>query len=438
MVSPTNANKRRTLTNAAVLKVSQTTASQRQMLLTAMVNRHTRGNVGSAPRVKRARRPIPEIKMQLGRSRYQRAIRMKSKSFNDPVLLIQPHLGVKETNHAPSGGLSLPLWLYVTLRILAGGRPDDIALSTGIAPGYIYDGCVWPVIEAINICPEFNIQFPTDHNDQRAVAKGFEAKSQAGFDCCVGAIDGILIWTEKPTESECRKFNNLQSGSFFCGRKHKFGFNMQGICDVEGKFLEFWIDSTASSSDFLTFITSSLHTKMETEGFLARGLALFGDQAYVSNGYMVAPYRNAHSGPNDDFNFYQSQVRIRIEMAFGMLTRRWAILQTPLSCHFGIAQQIALVCACVRLHNFCIEKDRGDPIPLSLGRDQIAMMSVGCSVFSSDDDHGVEVNQSCRGVGHHTDDCHDDFVQARDRRNDVVRRRLRKMVADNGLRRPNQ
>jgi hypothetical protein len=36
--------------------------------------------------------------------------------------------------------------------------------------------------------------------------------------------------------------------------------------------------------------------------FLAEGLMIFGDNAYVSTEYMVTPYKNVRAGPKDDFN----------------------------------------------------------------------------------------------------------------------------------------
>ena len=53
-------------------------------------------------------------------------------------------------------------------------------------------------------------------------------KSQAGFDNCVGAIDGMLVWIEKPNKKECRKVG-VGSKKFYCGRKKKYGLNLQAF-----------------------------------------------------------------------------------------------------------------------------------------------------------------------------------------------------------------
>ena len=88
------------------------------------------------------------------------------------------------------------------------------------------------------------------------------------------------------------------------------------------KKLDMSIGHPGSTSDYLAFMTSSLHSKVEKEGFLAPGLVLYGDNAYVSNEHMVTPFKNVSSGSKDAYNFYQSQVRIRVECSFGMLVHR--------------------------------------------------------------------------------------------------------------------
>ena len=84
---------------------------------------------------------------------------------------------------------------------------------------------------------------------------------------------------------------------------------MQGTCDSFGRFIDVQLMHPASTSDFLTFTTSTLHGKLERQGFLADGLCLFGDLAYVNNQYMATPFKGVSSGVKDDYNFYHSQVR---------------------------------------------------------------------------------------------------------------------------------
>ena len=93
----------------------------------------------------------------------------------------------------------------------------------------------WYVVDAINALPEFRMSYPADHEQQRAIAESFRRKSAANFECCAGAVDGILVWIHKPSEEDCAKAG-CSEGKFFCGRKHKFGLNCQAVCDSRGKF----------------------------------------------------------------------------------------------------------------------------------------------------------------------------------------------------------
>jgi hypothetical protein len=61
------------------------------------------------------------------------------------------------------------------------------------------------------------------------------------------------------------------------------------------------------------------------------------------------------SGPRDDFNFYQSQLRINVECASGMFIGRWGLLRCALPQAMGLKKVVGLVLCLVRLHNFCMD-----------------------------------------------------------------------------------
>jgi hypothetical protein len=64
--------------------------------------------------------------------------------------------------------------------------------------------------------------------------------------------------------------------------------------------------------------------------------------------------KDKENGNNDVFNYYLSQLRIRIEMAFGLLCGKWRILQAPLQAKLENAPRIIL--CCVILHNFVVDE----------------------------------------------------------------------------------
>lgn len=84
---------------------------------------------------------------------------------------------------------------------------------------------------------------------------------------------------------------------------------------------------------------------------------VIGDNAYTQTGSVMTPFNKAQVAgrpERDAYNFYLSQCRIRVEMAFGLLVNKWRILKSPLC--VSLSRCSAVISACVRLHNFCIDE----------------------------------------------------------------------------------
>ena len=90
----------------------------------------------------------------------------------------------------------------------------------------------------------------------------------------------------------------------------------------------------------------------------------FGDNAYINSQYMVTPYPNTSVGARDNYNYFHSQLRIRIECAFGMFVQRWGMLRMVMPRNISVPKTISLVLALAKLHNFCI--DEAEVIPANL------------------------------------------------------------------------
>ena len=163
---------------------------------------------------------------------------------------------------------------------------------------------VWAVVDATNRCSSLNFQFPTTESECQVISTEFSARSKAGFTNCIGCIDGLLIWLEKPSKN-----NGVDTGKFYCGQKGKFGLNFQGICDARQQFTYISIQHPTSALDYLSFVTSSLYgylTNEETS--LPSGYCLYGDNAYINDTYMAVPDPNTSAGPKDAYNYFHSQV----------------------------------------------------------------------------------------------------------------------------------
>ena len=308
------------------------------------------------------RRTFEEIRDSVSNRLFRCAYRMSKSSFENLHSIIQHRL---EEEFLPRGGgacglqgssyiISTKIRLSIALRFFAGGAIYDIMLVHGVSSQSVYDS-VWGVIDVINNTPELDFHFPSKEQ-QHEIAAGFCARSGAGFDNVVGAIDGLVICTLMPSLSECEAMNCGQS-NFRCHRKDKYGLNLQAICDHNLKFT--WIEMKwpAATSDYMAWVTSSLAMELEDDsmGMLIKGGTLVGDCAYVKKLFMATPLKGYLGGYEDGYNFYLSQLRITIERAFGVLVHRWAILRAPLIC--PIAKVSPLVLSLVRLHNFCIDQN---------------------------------------------------------------------------------
>jgi DDE superfamily endonuclease len=358
----------------------------------------------------RVRRSISSIFREYGPYYVRRAYRMTQAAFWDLHTKLEPHMTTIRSsgsakrkklhrNGSKNGLIPTEICLSAAIRYFAGGRPEDIAISHGISHSEVFYSC-WKVVDAVNKCPDLAFSYPECHEKQKELALAFQAKSAAGIDCCAGAVDGMLLWIERPTAADC-ELAHCGSKKFFCGRKHKFGLNMQATCDAEGKFLDVSIGHSASTSDFLAFSTSKFQKKIEMPGFLAPGLCIFGDLAYVNNGYFMTPFKSVKSGIKDTFNFYHSQLRINIECAFGMFVGRWGILRKALPKAMGLRKIAALTLCLCRLHNFCLAANSdgvNKKLLAPLASDNVEIIGHGGVDLSR---NGLE--QLLHGGGHHDD-----------------------------------
>ena len=91
-----------------------------------------------------------------------------------------------------NGPVSTSVRLACALRYFAGGSPYDIMVKYGISHASKYES-IWTVVEAVNSCDEFSIEYPASETAQLKIAHEFDNVSEVKFNNCAGAIDGILI-----------------------------------------------------------------------------------------------------------------------------------------------------------------------------------------------------------------------------------------------------
>ena len=348
----------------------------------------------------RVRRSVESVYEEIGQVLFRRAYRMTYGTFQELHRVLEPQIRkvhkeyqkeaavnrkrkqVKRPAHhrmhhktwkryVPNGKITSTVRLAIALRFFAGGDLYDVAPLFGVGRSDAFRS-VWIVVEAIHRTHALDLSFPQDHSTQRDLARQFLVRSQAGFDCCVGAVDGILIWVLQPSPACCKE-SKCDAAKFFCGRKHKFGLNCQAVADCRGRFLDMSIRYPASTSDCLAFESSELFGRLQN-GLLAEGLCLFGDNAYLNSPFLATPYPNVSNGYKDAYNFFHSQLRIRVECAFGMFVQRWGVLRSAFPSGITIRKTTATVLALAKIHNFCI--DHTDTIILpNTASDELDLMT---------------------------------------------------------------
>ncbi|KAL7488033.1 hypothetical protein ACHAW6_013622 [Cyclotella cf. meneghiniana] len=206
--------------------------------------------------------------------------RMNKDSFWMLVDMLSPHLPSTgeemEKGAVPNGPIMHASCLSMALRYFTGGIH------------WIFWRCMALMMMNLLRCPELNIVFPETYALQAKCANGFKSKSSININCCIGAIDGMLVWMNKPT---IKDQINMGFGptKFFCGRKMKYGLNMMGVCDSRQRFIWVEVNMPGATSDFYAFDQGSPKKKLQTSMFICPDYCLFRDNAYVDSQYMCTP-----------------------------------------------------------------------------------------------------------------------------------------------------
>jgi DDE superfamily endonuclease len=285
----------------------------------------------------------------VARGTFHRRLRMSKASFDTLLSYVYHDLLVDEEMAKLRGGSIIPdLCLYCTLRFLAGGSYLDIVDIAGISKPSFYR-VVWKTIMALVKCPQLSMSFPKSPEQITKLIAGFTSISfDHAITNCVGVVDGYLMRIRTPSKKTIANVRSCFSGHYQC-----YGLNIQAVADYRCRFLYFAVAAPGNANDRNAIQQCGLSKLIEK---LPRGICVIGDAAYEPSEHMVPIYQgiDKHSPKYDNFNFYASQLRIRIEMAFGIMNNKWGILQRPLQISLKNAKWMAQAIA--RLHNFVINE----------------------------------------------------------------------------------
>jgi hypothetical protein len=288
-------------------------------------------------------------KILLAEGQFMRCYKMSYRAFEELVEKLAPALQVNELQSKRRTGTK-PITpvnqVHMCVRWFGGGSYHDIRKSSGVSKTAFY-ASVHRVIAALISHPDLKIQFPSDEQALRESAREFTRLSSGGMlTGCVGALDGWLCPIKVPRKKEVGRVT-----SFFSGHYHRYGVNVQACCDHLSRFTFVSCSSAGGCGDSLAFTRTSLAEKVAT---LPVGIYLTGDNAYVNSNQLLTPFPKPKitTQYQDSYNYHLSQLRIRIEMAFGLLVKKMRIFRAPLEVKFANVSKV-IMAGCV-LHNWCI------------------------------------------------------------------------------------
>ncbi|MBW0567242.1 hypothetical protein O181_106957 [Austropuccinia psidii MF-1] len=176
--------------------------------------------------------------------------------------------------------------------------------------------------------------------------------AKEGFPGCVGFIDGTSFpLYQKPG----------QDGKVFFDRKKRYSLNAQIVCDVNKRITAILTGWPGSCAD------SAVYQRMElfnhAKDFFLEDEYLLADLAYPLGEHCIPCYKApaTQDANNQQFNFWISHSRVRVEHCIGILKGRWASLaglQFLFYKSANLEHMVRWIYVCAVLHN--ILADLGD------------------------------------------------------------------------------
>ncbi|GFR71021.1 hypothetical protein ElyMa_003802000 [Elysia marginata] len=211
------------------------------------------------------------------------------------------------------------------------------------------------------------------------VAENFQKK--CNFPNVIEAVDGKHIRTKAP--ANC--------GSNFFNYKSFFSIGLQGVADLDLKFVAVEVGAFGKESDGGIFSRSQVKRILGTNTIqlpetapslpgsdIALPYFLIGDSVYPLQPYCMTRISLNLTYERRIFNYRHSRARRCIECAFGVLAAKWRVLKTTIETRLETAEMIVL--ASVALHNaiICLEGIERSESDIEDWDDSSARTAAGC------------------------------------------------------------
>ncbi|KAL7501923.1 hypothetical protein ACHAXN_000076, partial [Cyclotella atomus] len=265
--------------------------------------------------------------------------------------ILRNDLQRKECNSRSFEPIAVEHIVAAGLRTLQGGRVKDARHIIGSSRAAAYV-CFDDFIDAVLEAPELEIKLPQNDSEWRAVNEGFAQRStHRVMSGCVGAFDGFFQRSNKPTKKEVTNII-----SYYNGHYESYGVNNLALVKADLQFMYFAVVSPGSTNDFSSY--HHANGLKDIADSLPLGLYFVADAAFPLSEHVLIPFFGSQrfaSAANDSLNYYLSQMRIRVEMAFGRMVNKFRILSGKI---VGSLERVSkILMACARLHNFIIQRD---------------------------------------------------------------------------------
>ena len=161
----------------------------------------------------------------------------------------------------------------------------------------------------------------------------------------LAALDGWLARTDMPVDVH----NTID---YWSGHYKIYGLNIQALVGPNLEFLYFCVAAPGKTNDSPAF--KRCQGLIDWLNDLPPEYFISADNAYILSRKVLIPHDKVHLTGEAQrvYNYYLSQLRIRVEMAFGLLTTKFRLLRHGLN--FYNKKNSLVIQACSRLHNFCI------------------------------------------------------------------------------------
>ena len=292
-------------------------------------------------------------------NKFEQRFRMPLSSFHYLIEELREPLTVSFKHSINSTSGNDPIYpeviVAVGLQFLGcGDTHSSLADTYGMSDASAYR-VVEMFLDAVDYndsCQEMQVRLPRTADELNDIAQRWRDVSTCPINMLnghIGAMDGWFPRTEMP-------FDQVNQADYFSGHYQAYGLNVQAMCDADLLFIYVAVAGPGKINDSRAFSRlRELHKWMEG---LPPWCIISADCAYGLSQRLLIPFNAAELLGDDHrtFNFYLSQLRIRIEMAFGLLTTKWRKLRTTLS--YSTRKNAQIIRVCTKLHNFVIRMDQ--------------------------------------------------------------------------------